>query len=139
MKLQNHLNMTVTDIRSLAATQAFHQRRSGAITEKEMDSLNRINGHSSKTVNQFYLSHSFASYVEDGRKVYESMDALTPADSPFRNPPPPLRWGIKHPQGNLDGKRVEWTEYETNYVGNYVSQHQEHHNVFANCLKIILC
>jgi hypothetical protein len=128
--------MAVNDIRAVAARQTYLQRRSGTISEKEIDSLNHINGHSSKTVSQFYLSHSYASYVEDGRKLYDSMDALTPADSPFKNPPPLLQWGVKHPQYNFEGKRIEWTKYESDYVGKYVDGHNEH-NVYANCLRVI--
>jgi hypothetical protein len=74
--MQNHLNLTVNDVRAFAATQTYLQRRSGSISERDIDSLNHINGHSSKTASQFYLSHSYASYVEDGRKIYDSMDAL---------------------------------------------------------------
>ena len=64
------------------------------------------------------------------------MDALTPADSPFKNPPPLLQWGVKHPQYNFDGKRIEWTKYESDYVGKYVDEHNEH-NVYASCLRVI--
>jgi hypothetical protein len=128
--------MTVTDIRGLAASETYIQHRSGKISQKQMDSLDHIAGHSSKTMKRFYLCHSYDSYAKDGQEIFDSLDALTPADSPFKNPPPPLQWGIKHPQYKLEGKRIEWTKYESDYVGKYVDGHNEH-NVYANCLRVI--
>jgi hypothetical protein len=130
--------MTVSDIIGLAASEAFIQHRSGNITDRQMDSLNHIAGHSSRTMKQFYLTHSYKTYVRDGQQIFDSLESLTPADSPFKNPPPLLQWGTKHPQYKVDGQRIEWTDYEAHYVGRFVEQNRERaSHVYAKCLKAI--
>jgi hypothetical protein len=130
--------MTVTDIRDLIASETLIQQRYGTISNAQVDSLDHIAGHSSRTKSKFYLSHSFDTYVEEGNEVYKSIGALTPQKSVFRNPPTPLEWGTDHPHYEEQGSRIPWTDFERDYVGKFVEKNKKRYtNVYSECLKAI--
>jgi hypothetical protein len=143
------LHVTTTNIRSLVETTAHNAMLEGTITSKERNAIQMINGHSSKTTEDYYHKHDRCAESKDARSGFSRLGVETDTDLE----PDPIEWpqqddcvtpqfGAKHPDIGNDTSRAKWTEAEKSYIGKFCSRTKKEHphcyNVVAKCLQHIL-
>lgn len=129
--------MTVTDCRLLVEVQSEQHYLQGNITQAERECIHHISGHNSDTAKEYYLRHSYSNYVKGGKAVFDAIEAGTPSNTVFDDPPPAIEWGRLHPAYGSQTERVKWTRTEIEYVGKYCSQNSGMKNVYSSCLKTL--
>lgn len=67
------LKLSITTIRSVVETSTDNARQRGIITSVEQNSVQKLNGHSSAVVNDYYLRQDVANNVSHGRKAFTAM------------------------------------------------------------------
>jgi hypothetical protein len=67
------LKLSITTIRSVVETSTDNARQRGIITSVEQNSVQKLNGHSSAVVKDFYLRQDVANNVSHGRKAFTAM------------------------------------------------------------------
>ena len=142
------LHMTTTAIRSLVETTAHNALMEGTITPKERRAIQMINGHSSKTTEDYYHKHDRSEEANDARGAFNRLsnqtkdtqsDIVWPRNDSRTLP----LYGSRHPDFGKDPKKkARWTSEETTYIGKFctklLKKHPQCHNVVAKCLDHIL-
>jgi hypothetical protein len=95
------MHITTTHIRALVETTAADMCDEGKIDARQRKAISNINGHSSTTVDKYYMKRSRKHDVEHGKKMFEVLSAN---DNAFK-------W--KHNDNSYD-----WNQVETTYTNN---------------------
>jgi len=152
------LRITTTMIRSVVEMATEDARQRGAITVQQQEATHRINGHSSKVVQDFYLRRNMEQSVRLGTAAFESLQEITPSDpvvsTPMRTPSiiprivtpmQTIKWGTAHPnyQEHPTARRAEWTSAEVDYIRSWYQQETvrvpgNDNMLSSRCLKAII-
>jgi hypothetical protein len=136
-------HVTSTSIRSLIETEAEIMKDEGKITLTERNAVSTINGHSSKTTEDYYVKMSMRKTVSDSRHFFAQVTGIDDTnlfeESSFEVKAP--EWGTRHPDFGKNGIKHVWTDEETNYlqfvIDKLVHNNNSKNNLMSRCLKFI--
>jgi hypothetical protein len=137
-KLRLGLHITTNSIRCLVETQAKHLFEEGKISASTKTAISNINGHSSATVEAYYLLNDRINDVHNSRPLFDEItNELNMDKSEFDDGSESFEapqsnwaihanlqyddWGANHPDYLKDTKRAKWTDREIKFIGDWCS------------------
>lgn len=152
------LHITTNTIRSLVETSAGQLHLQGEINGTDRAAIMHINGHSSATVEKFYMKHNLKSDVTNAKCAFQKMlpgceqdsdGGMINSDDEMFGPDARASFSSSnsapreddipcvHPDILSPKKRIPWTSYEINFVGKWCDKNSKCPNMVAQCLKAI--
>jgi hypothetical protein len=136
-------HVTTTSIRSLIETEAEKMKAEGKITQSEREAVSTINGHSSKTTEDYYVKKNMRKTVSDSRNFFAQVTGIDDTnifeENNLRIKAPD--WGSRHPDFGKNGIKHVWTDEETNYLESIINKLLQNNNnktnLMSRCLKFI--
>ena len=114
----------------------------GKISLTERIAVSTINGHSSKTTEDYYIKKSMRKTVSDSRHFFAQVTGIDDTnlfdERNFEVKAP--EWGSRHPDFGKNGIKHAWTDEETHYLQSIINKLTHNHNftnIMSRCLKYI--
>jgi hypothetical protein len=138
-KLRLGLHITTNSIRSLIETKAKSLLEEGKISLQTREAVSNINGHSSATVESYYLMNDRITDVHNSRPLFDhinseiNLDTSECADDSEQFDTSQSNWashanlqyddwGTNHPDYQKTLKRAKWTDEEVKFIGDWCSK-----------------